>query len=165
MRNGNLVLVTINTTIRWFLPYLWGMETRIWAMRLRLQYSVLTVPMRNGNLKKSVYFSYRLDSFLPYLWGMETEVRNTECGCDCWFLPYLWGMETSQVKYFASAPFCSYRTYEEWKLECRLWLPQPFYRFLPYLWGMETMNEKPWRSASSTSSYRTYEEWKLITTG
>jgi len=35
-----------------FLPYLWGMETRI-LFYYRLQYRVLTVPMRNGNLYHS----------------------------------------------------------------------------------------------------------------
>jgi len=56
------------------------------------------------------------------------------------FLPYLWGMETSIFFASSSSFFCSYRTYEEWKL----------YHAITFL------------SVLRTRSYRTYEEWKLV---
>ena len=76
---------------------------------------------------------------------------------------------------------CSYRTYEEWKLNYTAWshhfqsfvLTVPMRNgnprnvsllnlnnpFLPYLWGMET---HPWSivTVRREGSYRTYEEWK-----
>jgi len=76
-----------------FLPYLWGMETRIstyWTAILHCSYRtyeewkldtvvrvflaqlVLTVPMRNGNELPRYQPMNRKSKFLPYLWGMET---------------------------------------------------------------------------------------------
>jgi len=126
-----------------FLPYLWGMETWLNAKSKSCHTGyVLTVPMRNGNA--SVRFSF---------WIIL-----------CWFLPYLWGMETRFIGHFTRTIFCSYRTYEEWKLDESKDMPEvqrvltvpmrngnhegrciddyETRKFLPYLWGMETGCEK-----------------------
>jgi len=100
--------------IFWFLPYLWGMETRF-SLEMELAQWVLTVPMRNGNKSKIIGIGTTI-AFLPYLWGMETPSLIS-----CWmrahpFLPYLWGMETRFFEEISFLVFSrSYRTYEEWK--------------------------------------------------
>jgi len=103
-----------------FLPYLWGMETRKIRKDETTGIFVLTVPMRNGNLKQGWMVLFRVLPFLPYLWGMETEIclalalpewwvltvpmRNgnrieaQEDTCNEEFLPYLWGMETKVLQ-------------------------------------------------------------------
>jgi len=77
---------------------------------------------------------------------------------------------------------CSYRTYEEWKPQWRIWvgfcgsivLTVPMRNgnkyliitsfetvpFLPYLWGMETLAGEYGLLSHWLRSYRTYEEWK-----
>ena len=141
-----------------FLPYLWGMETKIKGIRrIMLIGSYRTYeewkPSRPIALIKSSA------KFLPYLWGMETRIHP----------------EISR-----SLQSSSYRTYEEWKLareivaaEDTLVLTVPMRNgnkplrirkkyltaFLPYLWGMETL-AKEIINLLDYSSYRTYEEWK-----
>jgi len=98
---------------------------------------VLTVPMRNGNqmmmsfifiLLNSSYRTYEewkrnfsdsekwIGGFLPYLWGMETGILKVVMFIVNSFLPYLWGMETKPKPGQWTCLSCSYRTYEEWKL-------------------------------------------------
>ena len=72
--------------------------------------------MRNGN-----QFSHRQRQglqflFLSYLWGMETNIWPSWFETFCMFLSYLWGMETALNISFFYLLFCSYPTYEEWKL-------------------------------------------------
>jgi len=94
MRNGNSHISNNQPANFLFLPYLWGMETRVF------------VPVYDFILW-----------FLPYLWGMETSLPAIAIVTILSkFLPYLWGMETALS---LSLPlWCdrSYRTYEEWKL-------------------------------------------------
>jgi len=78
----------------WFLPYLWGMETSLGTQAYIPHFSVLTVPMRNGNSMYGTFFNAVSFVFLPYLWGMETSVVTLQR---------------------ASHEIGSYRTYEEWK--------------------------------------------------
>mgnify|MGYP006972346440 CR=1 FL=1 len=121
-----------------FLPYLWGMETRLNNRGQIYLNTVLTVPMRNGNItlptsiKRDFIRSYRTyeewkllppsishrtpNLFLPYLWGMETSTNKKSFLILTLFLPYLWGMETSKSAERSTAVGGSYRTYEEWKL-------------------------------------------------
>jgi len=99
--------------------------------------SVLTVPMRNGNLvtpsplpavsdrSYRTYEEWKLPYFylsspqwllfLPYLWGMETRTWAFHIIGKRQFLPYLWGMETRYDSIVCLLYFSSYRTYEEWK--------------------------------------------------
>ncbi len=108
------------------------------------EYSVLTVPMRNGNSQFDfANGDYR--AFLPYLWGMETTKSLILQYLLVTFLPYLWGMETEEYYRAMDRYIGSYRTYEEWKLSIPFKLVYENYTFLPYLWGMETVtkhNEK-----------------------
>ena len=135
------------------------METYTSPIAYEQSFTVLTVPMRNGNINQLNNLS-SAGGFLPYLWGMETSVsysRNVVAALvltvpmrngnsiqrgiiimDIWFLPYLWGMETALCVCFDCTCKSSYRTYEEWKHNFDVsgyafpdW-------FLPYLWGMET---------------------------
>jgi len=78
-------------------------------------YSVLTVPMRNGNIFAFQIYKF-VNRFLPYLWGMETLGMYKTTSMQLGFLPYLWGMET--------------------RFRCSI--PEFYNGFLPYLWGMET---------------------------
>ena len=124
---------------RWFpfLPYLWGMETTIFEIRIKGVDSVLTVPMRNGNVVDIVeqmdahnssyrtYEEWKLVKNLQYAKQslvLTVPMRNGNClrllvfHRSTWFLPYLWGMETS-IRSVANrfGTLSSYRTYEEWK--------------------------------------------------
>ena len=45
-----LCLIKCSKSEYWFLPYLWGMETNVYLFRSKRFLTVLTVPMRNGNL-------------------------------------------------------------------------------------------------------------------
>jgi len=161
MRNGNFHPPQDRVERLQFLPYLWGMETWMWESIARSLSPVLTVPMRNGN-----YDTYapngRVLEFLPYLWGMETSPWRCQIWPRTLFLPYLWGMETKQHwlyhaqrrvltvpmrngnllidRWEISGLLCSYRTYEEWKLNCSESLKIVTW-FLPYLWGMETRTQ------------------------
>ena len=135
------------------------METTIKQLSISAIRSVLTVPMRNGNIlcappagrtRKSSYRTYeewKLYSKISrrYVrWVLTVPMRNGNLPClesstqYRTFLPYLWGMETTQV---------TSRVQHETK-------------FLPYLWGMET-HACPIVQGIFVRSYRTYEEWKL----
>jgi len=167
-----------------FLPYLWGMETTLavsnkhWILRSYRTYEEWKLATANHPLIESEW------TFLPYLWGMETMVWHISCHWELMFLPYLWGMETlgelatatqgntvltvpmrngnlTIIRLAQTQDMCSYRTYEEWKLDrisSILLLKKSSYRtyeewkphsgricfasqqwFLPYLWGMETL--------------------------
>ena len=131
------LFTSLITSILWFLPYLWGMETRahtlfhvcllcVLTVPMRngnpffvnpswSRYLVLTVPMRNGNVPKRRSHNPPT-RFLPYLWGMETLYFYCRIRNEYQFLPYLWGMETTSLNTFHLQDF----------------------PFLPYLWGMET---------------------------
>jgi len=98
--------------------------------------SVLTVPMRNGNLTASAACQFVL-GFLPYLWGMETHA-----------CPIVQGIFVR-----------SYRTYEEWKPAVRGFI------VLGIASSYRTYEEWKLRKSIynirfKLSSYRTYEEWK-----
>jgi len=100
---------------------------------------VLTVPMRNGNIRTMVHRS-KIWKFLPYLWGMETNHKDLKLRTSGKFLPYLWGMETL-IQWSESK-----------KIEKVLTVP------------MRNGNNPcatPQKSFGRHSSYRTYEEWKL----
>jgi len=144
-------------------------------------YSVLTVPMRNGNEMLKNY-DCKPSEFLPYLWGMETPLQYHQNFQDT---------------------VSSYRTYEEWKHNTAsniiiaskvLTVPMrngnPFPLFLPSYSNlvltvpMRNGNSSPYRldrvlskvltvpmrngnlegilyqPGFYVSSYRTYEEWK-----
>jgi len=144
----------------WFLPYLWGMETR----------------MRSKNE------IYSMLSFLPYLWGMETDdapveevlIDSSYRTYEEWkllfrdvkyriieFLPYLWGMETCLHhinmilnKAVLTVPMrngnievVSMITYAILVLTVPMRNGNVYmivrigfhFKFLPYLWGMETI--------------------------
>jgi len=94
MRNGNGGFdMGLNIDFE-FLSYLWGMETFF--------------------INSS---SFAGMTFLSYLWGMETTQEELEKELFNLFLSYLWGMETTKnsvLLWFVF--FCSYPTYEEWKL-------------------------------------------------
>jgi len=159
MRNGNTAWTTGERSTWTVLTV--PMRNGNWKIveRLYLRMLVLTVPMRNGN--GDDYSSYR---------------RPPK------FLPYLWGMETSEGVGKLRGSVRSYRTYEEWKPgECPVFFSSslkvltvpmrngnPFLGsffagdvpFLPYLWGMETPDIIKLRWLD-LRSYRTYEEWKL----
>ncbi len=100
--------------------------------------SVLTVPMRNGNVLLAHVYSIIIKV-------LTVPMRNGNYVC--WllnrgvnlFLPYLWGMETLHFSpTFQTHQAGSYRTYEEWKLRKLFYGQRSCYVFLPYLWGMET---------------------------
>jgi len=117
------------------------METLSISFIVLAQFSVLTVPMRNGNLyRKTVFSSIHPVLTVPMRNG--NPLRSWWCCKSLRFLPYLWGMETYYVDgRQVRANKSSYRTYEEWKLGKR--------------GNFETDGD---------SSYRTYEEWKLRST-
>jgi len=101
--------------------------------------SVLTVPMRNGNLTPSSFSVIIVSgSYRTY----EEWKHPSHAFCNM-------------------ASKSSYRTYEEWKRENEGYWWQWCCRFLPYLWGMETLIEYSLTS-HILSSYRTYEEWKQV---
>ena len=54
-----------------FLPYLWGIETRICLAQVCFVESVFTLPMRHWNFSQFTWNIFSI-SFLPYLWGIET---------------------------------------------------------------------------------------------
>jgi len=167
-----------------FLPYLWGMETRL-AKHNRLRYvirsyrtyeewklvsnsfsdvdteTVLTVPMRNGN-DTDCPRTLSLESVLTVpMRNGNTSRKWVSCHHHWRFLPYLWGMETSAPAEGTWDLFSrSYRTYEEWKHSSKCDGLYFGLQFLPYLWGMETANKKQ-ADQRTNCSYRTYEEWKL----
>jgi len=158
MRNGNVSYEVRCKTLLKFLPYLWGMETvrqqfiqpcvarsyRTYEEWKQVQIPdkniiqmVLTVPMRNGN-NRLLYV------LLPIFYVLTVPMRNGN-GVSRWKSPL--------------RLYCSYRTYEEWKLPSMgknhqrtwvltvpmrngnsyWWAPRPLSSpFLPYLWGMET---------------------------
>jgi len=98
---------------------------------------VLTVPMRNGNLHTWILLGWSMVVLtVPMRNGNRVKTACTECFLK--FLPYLWGMET----------------WLEWWYTCLC------FWFLPYLWGMETILRNV-IFTEETRSYRTYEEWKL----
>jgi len=101
-------------------------------------FSVLTVPMRNGN-SLALLPSLRMLMFLPYLWGMETWSSSPEMQTKTQFLPYLWGMETF-------SPHSQHHT-----------------NYLVLTVPMRNGNSNNVNSLQTdiNSSYRTYEEWKL----
>jgi len=57
--------------LKWFLSYLWGMETIIKCVIFTSFSFVLILPMRNGN-NWLWRFALAIGVFLSYLWGMET---------------------------------------------------------------------------------------------
>jgi len=85
----------ISATIRSFLSYLWGMETRIPIILVQNFFKLFILPMRNGNEYTNNPWILKVTAFLSYLWGMETIV--------------------SQLAIFS--PLAFYPTYEEWKLD------------------------------------------------
>ena len=82
-------------------------------------YSVLILPMRNGNIKKSIVYSLSLICSYPTYeeWKLKT------------------------LEYLNKVWLCSYPTYEEWKQTYHLPVYPCFCKFLSYLWGMETENK------------------------
>ena len=143
MRNGNFsaFLQFLCKLVRTFLSYLWGMETSytdsvLFVLHQRsyptyeewklvsgwswaLMYSVLILPMRNGNIKKSIVYSLSLICSYPTYeeWKLKT------------------------LEYLNKVWLCSYPTYEEWKQTYHLPVYPCFCKFLSYLWGMETENK------------------------
>ena len=78
-----------------FLSYLWGMETDNEIRRgIPPFFSVLILPMRNGNLHGLEWEYLQKKKFLSYLWGMETCFVKLFSIYTVLFLSYLWGMET-----------------------------------------------------------------------
>jgi len=126
------------------------------------QYLVLTVPMRNGNTPENKTAALHTHTFLPYLWGMETLVTKNFVRLWIMFLPYLWGMETLQwcVPQWKDAQFLPYLWGMETHITLHCWWHVRW--FLPYLWGMETDICVSINVRVLLSSYRTYEEWKLM---
>jgi len=123
MRNGNTLKgVKIVSFCQLFLSYLWGMETvLVWLLLLVVQFLVLILPMRNGNLLFLLLLPLPLYVLiLPMRNGnyLVLKYQNSSSYLPPWFLSYLWGMETY---------FWYYRKYR-WTV------------FLSYLWGMETQN-------------------------
>jgi len=121
-----------------FLPYLWGMETFERGFLYVHLPTVLTVPMRNGNVG-TVHLptEHEMSSYRTYEeWKRSYASKNK--GTWTAFLPYLWGMETCMKELKTHRYSSSYRTYEEWK---------------PHCGKVDEHN--------TISSYRTYEEWKL----
>ncbi len=141
MRNGNnrCIVIAWDISIR-FLPYLWGMETNALRTLMTQLFFVLTVPMRNGNVKGKTYKIKSETLFLPYLWGMET-----------------WNAFTDT----STSTNSSYRTYEEWKPQTQLQTQEQYqssYRtYEEWKHLQETMTEQ---LSKTLGSYRTYEEWK-----
>jgi len=99
----------------WFLPYLWGMETicesidcTVWVSSYRTyeewklftfgtafaNNTVLTVPMRNGNIDTPfIVHATNISSYRTYEeWKPDMKYYNGTQIVS--FLPYLWGMET-----------------------------------------------------------------------
>jgi len=105
MRNGNTKPIALNVVNFLFLSYLWGMETI--------------------NCKRFLILSPSL--FLSYLWGMETFIVRCNIRSIRPFLSYLWGMETNiTINIINLCPYCSYPTYEEWKLANISFSPSSF---------------------------------------
>ncbi len=101
--------------------------------------TVLTVPMRNGNMHILLF--------------LHTPVRVLT-------VPMRNGNEGLSAVWDCQSVFCSYRTYEEWKLRDLCIFLCLHQAFLPYLWGMETRYGELVCHRDICRSYRTYEEWK-----
>jgi len=86
------------------------METRGEYWKFALIYGVLTVPMRNGNVKTKII---KLVKFRSYRTYEEWKQNNTR-------------------EYYPRA-LCSYRTYEEWKPDDDEFYIYSTEQFLPYL--------------------------------
>jgi len=129
--------------------------------RQRKGYKVLILPMRNGNIDQYSEQAGRNVKFLSYLWGMETLMRISSSSIS--FLVLILPMRNGNHSYQLDLKlsfYCSYPTYEEWKLlffksiflfSFVLILPmrngnsiksislmKTIKEFLSYLWGMET---------------------------
>ena len=125
-------------TNKWFLAYLWGIETEMNTMWFR------------GCWKK----------FLAYLWGIETSLLRFSSPLYQEFLAYLWGIETWQAhrsrhrhRHVFSVPMRNWNTHS-WRSSTSCvkvfsvpmrnwnWAPSGENRqwrwFLAYLWGIET---------------------------
>jgi len=103
MRNGNSVRGFRVKFYRWFLPYLWGMETIFEDFKAICEVS----SYRTYEEWKHSFFAFLvifITSFLPYLWGMETPKAATMVEKLTEFLPYLWGMETGTTYQVIVAP-------------------------------------------------------------
>ena len=137
MRNWNIVWQFLESLIRLFSSYLWGIETihhssppfphicfHLTYEELKPvlsdpfnsdMFSVFILPMRNWNL--DTYMGrYALSKFSSYLWGIETEQHSFFQPFLQPFSSYLWGIETAQ-------PFAG-----SWCASL----------FSSYLWGIET---------------------------
>jgi len=116
MRNGNEYQEDDEATRVRFLPYLWGMETKMIQFWVRIQFEssyrtyeewklenikplsnelyVLTVPMRNGNVSEDDFVQQDISSSYRTYEEWKPSTSNNSKG----------------------ARLSSYRTYEEWKL-------------------------------------------------
>jgi len=116
MRNGNNRFefrVVIGNL--WFLPYLWGMETRKWrGLNVTNEGSYRTYEEWKLGIKYSLVScwprSYR--TYEEWKLYLPNKTKSTLIQ----FLPYLWGMETKDKRKTVYTNVSSYRTYEEWKL-------------------------------------------------
>jgi len=141
MRNGNFLVVSFCSTVasssyrtyeEWKLP-IWKWVCEKWDCSYRTyeewkQYHI--EEMGDPRLP-----------FLPYLWGMETLIGR-HWSVDDWVSVLTVPMRNGNcviIQDLQQRRNCSYRTYEEWKLQRWLRLKRVMLRFLPYLWGMETV--------------------------
>ena len=141
-----------------FLPYLWGMETYPVDQKSRPEGCVLTVPMRNGNLR---HFHRQFKKYkvltVPMRNGNLASQGVARRSLLVLTVPMRNGNNLSTT--FSISLFQvltvpmrngNFKNILNWKHK---------FKFLPYLWGMET-NFLCHCLPVRLRSYRTYEEWK-----
>ncbi len=100
---------------------------------------ILTLPMRNWNKLCNGILAIQISAFWLYLWGIETPLPIIVHKKTRLFWLYLWGIETFNPPFGSLAAFYNFdSTYEELKLDNKVysfkWTPL----FWLYLWGIET---------------------------
>ena len=78
----------------WFLEYLTGIETQIWATISSYKEKVFRVPYRDWNSFWCNIIIRLTIKFLEYLTGIETSFYILRTFVKSWFLEYLTGIET-----------------------------------------------------------------------
>ena len=140
MRHWNRSQAVMPETVYRFLPYLWGIETRMIRRTKKSKSTIFTLPMRHWNEWSTFFLPISNTHFYPTYEALK--LRNSKSRFSHRFrkfLPYLWGIETRKdwrPRFARLSDF--YPTYEALKQMMKRRKRRMKIRFLPYLWGIET---------------------------